>query len=62
MHFKEKQYDFSDVEKYNWKTDESIKSLVLYLNDGTVLDLNGDGAFSDMQGDYDVAEKQIWPQ
>lgn len=40
VHFKEKQYDFSDVERYIWKSgddDENEKTLVLYLKDETVL-------------------------
>lgn len=65
VHFKEKQYDFSDVERYIWKSvddDETEKTLVLYLKDETVLDLCDDGAFSSEQGDFEKAQRQTWPQ
>lgn len=65
VHFKEKQYDFSDVQRYIWKSgddDESEKTLVLYLKDETVLDLCDDGTFSSQQGDFEKAQRQAWPQ
>lgn len=65
VHFKEKQYDFSDVERYIWKSsddDETEKTLVLYLKDETVLDLCDDGAFSSEQGNFEKAQRQTWPQ
>lgn len=68
VHFTEKQYDFSDVENYEWKViedsdvDNPLKTLVLYLCDGTVLDLNADGAFSSYQGNYEQQAKRVWPQ
>mgnify|MGYP007121649970 FL=1 len=65
VHFKEKQYDYSDVERYIWKSgddDETEKTLVLYLKDDTVLDLCDDGAFSSEQGDFEKAQRQTGPQ
>lgn len=65
VHFKEKQYDFSDVQRYIWKSgddDESEKTLVLYLKDETVLDLCDDGVFSSKQGNFEKAQRQTWPQ
>lgn len=65
VHVKEKQYDFSDVQKYEWKSDENddeVKTLELYLDDGTVLDLEDDSALSSGQGDCGKAQKLTWPQ
>ena len=68
VHFAEKQYDFSDVENYEWKViedsdvDDPLKTLVLYLCDGTVLDLNADGAYGSSQGDYEQQAQRVWPQ
>lgn len=68
VHFAEKQYDFSDVENYEWKViedsdvDNPLKTLVLYLCDGTVLDLNADGAYGSSQGDYEQQAQRVWPQ
>lgn len=69
VHIREKEYDFSDIIDYGWKVDEDYEDeeepysyLVLHFNDGTVLDLEKEGAYTSYGGNYEAKQKELWPE
>lgn len=68
VHGKKQVYSFSDVTDYSWvkidpdNPEDEEKTLVLYLYDGTVIDMMNESAYSTNQGDYSKEELKYWPQ
>ena len=68
VHGKKQVYSFSDVTDYIWvkidldNPEDEEKTLVLYLSDGTVIDMMNESAYSTNQGDYSNEELKCWMQ
>ena len=68
VHGQEQVYSFSDVTDYSWDkidpedTENEEKTLVLYLSDGTVVDVMNQCAYMTDQGDYEEEALVHFPQ